>query len=135
MAANYSYTWAQGEDLVLAMLYKIGLPDQEPQPVDLTTYSLRMDIVTPTGQKRYTFNSDAIVGDSVTEAVLGADGLISITIPRTLTLEGGAIFKDITATPPMLTFNYDVFLRDAAGLQRKILEGQINVERSHTLWP
>lgn len=134
MAANYSYTWAQGEDLVLSMLYKAGLPGAEV-PVDLTEYSLRMDIVTPTGQKRYTFNSDVLVGDTVTEATLGADGLISITIPRSLTLEGGAIFKDITANPPMLTFNYDVFLRHPNGTQRKILEGQINVERSYTLWP
>lgn len=143
MVASHNYTWEQGEDLTLLMVYKTGLPGAET-PVDLTGYSLRMDIVTPDGQRRFTFNSDAVTdvdpvepgdqADPVTEAVLGTDGSISITIPRSLTLPGGEIYDDITANPPLLTFNYDVFLRAPDNKQRKILKGQVTVERSYTLW-
>lgn len=143
MVAVYNYNWEQGEDLTLLMVYKQGLPGAET-PVNLTGYSLRMDIVTPTGERRFTFNSDAIAdvdpvvagsqADPSIEATLGTDGTISITIPRTLTLPGGELYDDITANPPMLTFNYDVFLRDTNNKQKKLLKGQITVERSYTLW-
>lgn len=143
MVAVYNYSWGQGEDLVLSMLYKQG-PVGSEAPVDLTGYQLRMDIVTPSGERRYTFNSDPVTdvdpttpgdeSDVVTEAVLGADGTINITIPRTLTLPDGEIYADITGSPPVLTFNYDVFLRDDTGKQKKILKGQITVEKSYTLW-
>lgn len=143
MVAVHNYTWEQGEDLVLSMLYKQG-PVGAEVPVDLTGYQLRMDIVTPAGERKYTFNSDAIIdvdpttpeleGDTEEEAVLGADGSIAITIPRTLTLPGGEVYDDITATPPVNTFNYDVFLRDPSDKQKKILKGTITVEKSVTLW-
>lgn len=141
MVATHNYTWQQGEDLTLSMLYKQG-PVGSEIPVDLTGYSLRMDIVGADGLHRYTFNSDDIpdptvdeVGELDNEAVLGADGSINITVPRTLTLPGGEIYTDITATTPNLTFQYDVFLRDTAGKQKKILKGTITVEKSVTLWP
>ena len=143
MVAAHNYTWEQGEDLILAMLYKQG-PVGAEVPVDLTGYSLRMDIVTPNGERRYTFNSDAVAdvdpttpeleGDTNTEAVLGADGTINITVPRTLTLPNGELYSDINGTTPLLTFNYDVFLRNPANQQKKILKGQITVEKSYTLW-
>lgn len=143
MAATYDYVWEQGEDLTLLMLYKTGLPGQET-PVDLTGYTLRMDIVTPQGQRRYTFNSATITDtdpttpgdtpDTTSESTLGEDGVISVTIPRTLTLPGGEVYADITANPPVTTFNYDVFLRAPSGKQKKILKGQITIERSYTLW-
>lgn len=143
MAATYDYTWDQGEDLTILMVYKTNIEGTET-PVDLTGYTLRMDIVTPEGARRYTFNSDTINDvdpvtpgaepDSTEEAILGTDGSISITITRALTLPGGAIYADIAATPPTLTFNYDIFLRAPDGKQKKILKGQINVEKSYTLW-
>lgn len=143
MAATYDYTWDQGEDLTILMLYKTGLPGSET-PVNLTGYSLRMDIVTPDGAWRYTFNSATIADidpttagnqpDSTIESTLGSDGSISITIPRSLTLPGGAIYADISANPPLLNFRYDVFLRAPDAKQKKILKGQITVEKSYTLW-
>lgn len=143
MAATFNYTWAQGEDLNIQMVYKEG-PAGAEVPVDLTLWSLRMDIVTLTGTRRYTFNSADIadvdpdtVGaqpDSTKESTLGTGGAISILVPRTLTLPGGALYTDISAPTPQLIFNYDVFLRDAAGKQRKILKGTITVEKSYTLW-
>lgn len=102
-----------------------------------------MDIVTPSGERRYTFNSEDIpdvdpgapvTPDTNKEAVLGADGSINITVPRSLTLPGGVLHADISASTPLLTFNYDVFLRNPAGLQKKILKGTITVEKSYTLW-
>lgn len=142
MAAVHNYTWAQGEDLVLSMLYKQG-PVGAEVPVDLTGYKLRMDIVSA-GTRRFTFNSEAIPDvdpiaagdqpDAATEAVLGADGSINITIPRTLTLPGGELWDDINSPTPVLTFDYDVFLRDPSNKQKKILKGQITVEKSVTLW-
>lgn len=143
MVATHNYTWEQGEDLQLLLVYKTGLPGQET-PVVLTNYSVRMDIVTPTNQRRFTFNSAEIADvdpttpgaepDNQVESTLGADGTITITVPRSLTLPGGALYTDITGNPPLTTFNYDIFLRNPDNKQKKILKGQITVERSYTLW-
>lgn len=145
MAATHNYTWAQGEDLTIEMIYSTG-PEGAETPVDLTTYSARMDIVGTDGARRYTMNSDPITdvdpetagdqSDNVIEIVnLTADGEITIEVPRTLTLPGGALYADITANPPQLVFNYDVFLRNGTNKQKKILKGTITVEKSYTLWP
>lgn len=125
------------------MQYALSLgSESEPEPVDLTGYSLRMDIVTPSGEWRYTFNSDEIADldptepgsqpDAVTEATLGPDGSIEIVVSRALTLPGGELYEDITNN--QLTFNYDIFLRNTGGKQKKVLKGTINVEKSYTLW-
>jgi hypothetical protein len=144
-AATHNYTWAQGEDLTIEMVYSTG-PEGAETPQDLSAYSARMDIVGLDGVRRYTLNSDPITdvdpilvgdqADAVTEIVtLSVDGEIGIEVPRSLTLPGGALYADITANPPLLTFNYDVFLRDASNKQKKILKGTITVEKSYTLWP
>lgn len=149
MVATHNYTWQQGEDLVLSMLYKEG-PVGAEVAIDLTGYALRMDIVGSDGVRRYTFNSDDIaevgvdeVGTADNEAVLGADGTINITVPRTLTLTNGELWADLTNPTPNLTFQYDVFLRNVSGApggtipvgnQKKILKGSITVEKSVTLW-
>lgn len=143
MVATYNYTWQQGADLTLSMVYRSG-PVGEDVPVDLTGYSLRMDIVGKDGIRRFTFNSDEVADvdpttpelepDPATEAILGADGSINVTVPRALTLPDGELWGDITATEPSLTFNYDIFLRDTTGRQKKILKGTITVEKSYTLW-
>lgn len=151
MVATHNYTWQQGEDLILSMLYKEG-PVGAEVPINLTGYDLRMDIVGPDGLRRYTFNSSEVADvdpetptlepDSTTEATLGTEGQVTIAIPRALTLPTGELWADITATTPILTFQYDVFLRNVSGTpgtipvgkQKKILKGTITVEKSVTLW-
>lgn len=134
---TYNYTWGQGEDLIISLIYKTG-PVGLETPVDLTGYSLRMDVADSTG-RLFTFNSDDIdepaadvVGPADNEATLGADGSINIVVPRSLTLPGGAVYDNIVAENNV--FFYDIFLRDTFDKQRKILRGQITVEPSYTLW-
>jgi len=139
----YNFTWEQGEDFTFQLIYKTGTIGAET-PVNLTGYSLRMDIYgTPTG-RIYTFNSvdiadldgpgAGIEGDTNKEAVLGTDGTINISIPRSLTLPGGAIYTELVAGRNV--FQYDIFLRDngTPAKQMKILNGTITVNKSVTLW-
>lgn len=143
MASIYNYTWDQGADLVLTMVYKVGPDAASAEAVDLTGYSVRMDIRKDTidGTRVWTFNSADIAGDvavDVTgpadnEATLGADGTITINVPRALTLPpSGAVYTQLVAGSN--TFAYDVFLRNAANKQSKIMEGTITVVKSATLW-
>jgi len=96
------------------------------------------------GERVYTFNSDAItdvdpiqVGDQAdaeTEAVLGVDGSINITVPRELTLPGGAIYEKMTGDPAVTVFFADIILRDTGGKQSKILSLTISINATATLW-
>lgn len=139
----YNVTWPQGEDLTFPLIYKEG-PAGAQVAVDLTGYSVRMDLVTMTGQRIYTFNSNDIADvdpvaagaqpDTNKEAVLGTDGSINISIPRSLTLPGGVVYDLLVATPPVEILSYDIFLRRPNTKQFKILRGTVTVERSHTLW-
>lgn len=150
MAQTANFTWGQGEDLPVALIYKEGPVDAEIV-IDLSSgYSLRMDIVVPATKERvYTFNTATIadvdpilVGDqpdSVIEGALssGAGGTpnIQIQVPRTLTLPGGGIYTKMVAVTPITVFKYDIFLRNTvANRQVKILTGTITVEESSTLW-
>jgi hypothetical protein len=127
----------------MSLVYKAG-PTGAEVPVDLTGYSLRMDIALTDGTRVYTFNSDAIADvdnvapgdtpDTTTEVTLGTAGEINITVPRSVTLPDGEAFQYLNATPPVLIYNYDIFLRDTADKQKKILQGQISIEKSVTLW-
>lgn len=140
------FVWEQGTDLVLKFIHRTGPDAQSMTPTDLTGYDVRMDIRAGsiTGDVVYIFNSAAIVdtdpiqvgdqADDVIEAVLGADGSINITVPRALTLPGGAIYAQMTATPPVTVFVGDIILRDAGGKQSKILSFTITVNASATLW-
>jgi len=147
MASLSNFTWSQGDDLTIDLIYKEGATADTASAVDLTTgYSVRMDIVSHVDKVRlYTFNSDDIADvdpiatgdqpDSVIEGTLsaGLDGTpnISITVPRSLTLPGGPLFSRLSEG----TFNYDVFLRNTStNKQAKILKGTIAVEESYTLW-
>ena len=144
MAGIHNYTWAQGEDLVLSLVYKSG-PRGAEVPVDLTGYSLRMDLALNDGTRIYTFNSDDIADvapetqgatpDTDLEVTLGTAGEINIVVPRSVTLPGGEAFPFLDAANPVLIYNYDIFLRDTLDKQKKILMGQISVEKSVTLWP
>lgn len=124
----------------MSLIYKEG-PTGSEVPVDLTGYSLRMDVVqSGVGTRVFTFNSDDIddpaadnVGPADNEAVLGSDGTITIVVPRSLTLTGGAVANLFNASDS-LVLNYDIFLRNPAGLQSKILRGNVTVERSYTKW-
>jgi len=150
MAQTANFTWGQGEDLSVALIYKEGATGSEAV-VDLSSgYSLRMDIVVPTTKERvYTFNTAAIPdvdpitsgaqADSVIEGVLssGAGGTpnITVSVPRSLTLPGGAVYTKYTENPPVTAYNYDIFLRNTVSdKQVKILTGTITIEDSNTLW-
>lgn len=141
MAATFNYTWEQGEDLVLQLVYKEG-PVGTPVPVDLTGYSLRMDMrkVNPEGLRVWTFNSDDIpaepeadeIGEGDNEITLDSDGSIEIVVSRLLTLPGGSIYAELQTG--ITQFVYDMFLRNPQNRQKKILTGVITVNKSITLW-
>jgi len=143
MVAVQNWTWQEGDDLVMSMIYREG-PDGSEVPIDLTGYSLRMDVASVTdGTRIFTFNSDDIVGGGTgvdvvgpadNEATLGSDGSINIVVPRALTLPGGAVAALYVGSDTSLVMNYDIFLRNPSNLQSKILRGTITVERSYTLW-
>lgn len=144
---TYNYTWEQGADLVLSLVYKESIDGAPATPKDLTGYSVRMDIRSTDvlGNRIYTFNSAEITDldgsgpgsdtDLVTEITPGADGTISITVPRSLTVQGGAVYE-LMSDPlnPVNILVYDIFLRDPQDKQQKILSGSITVNRSVTLW-
>jgi len=147
MAASYDYTWNQGEDLLIALVYKSG-PVGSAVPVDLNLYSFRMDIVGPDGKVLSVINDKTITDtDPYTagnqtdtapfEVALNAGGTlgsIRIDLSRALTLPGGPFYKYINANPPVKVFSYDMFLRDNNGKQKKIMMGTITIERSVTHW-
>ena len=131
---TYNFTWTQGEDLSRSFIYKVGESSATAVPVDLTGYSLRMDVVKQGATARiYTLNSEALTDplDETTEVVLGAEGEIDITISRAVTLQGGELFDALSSGT---AFAYDIFLRDPSGKQKKILAGTITVDTSITLW-
>lgn len=143
MAATYNYEWNQGEDLLIALVYKSG-PVGSSEPVDLSLYSFRMDIVAPNGKVLSVINDDSIAdtdpyqaeaqGDTSYEVTMNNVGEIRIDLSRALTLPGGAFYKYLTANPAVKTFSYDMFLRDNNGKQKKIMAGTITIERSVTHW-
>lgn len=149
MAQIQNFTWDEGADLVVALNYKEGATPETAVLIDLTSgYSVRMDLVVPSTKERiYTFNSADIADvdpiasgaqpDTLKEGVLssGADGKgnIKITVPRTLTLPGGAVYTQFATG--VKVFGYDVFLRNTGtDKQSKILTGTVTVADSWTLW-
>lgn len=149
MAQTQNFTWDQGADLTIQLIYKEGVDAASAVVVDLSTaYQVRMDLVVPSSKSRiYTFNSASIadvdsttVGaqpDSVIEGTLssGAGGTpnINITVPRTLTLPGGVVYDQMQLNTKL--FNYDLFLRNTnTNTQVKILTGSVTVTDSNTLW-
>jgi hypothetical protein len=143
MAATHNYEWNQGEDLLIALVYKSG-PVGEAEPVDLNLYSFRMDIVAPNGKVLSVVNDDTIADvdpyttgaqeDAAYEVTMNNLGEIRIDLSRALTLPGGAFYKYLNANPPVKTFSYDMFLRDNNGKQKKVMGGTITIERSVTHW-
>jgi hypothetical protein len=150
MAQVKNLTWDQGADLVVRMNYKEGADVDTATIVDLSTgYEVRMDIVDASGAIIYTFNSSALTDadpitsgaqpDSVIEGTLtnGSGGLgnIQISIPRALTLPGGAVYAKLVDVSPVTVFDYDIFLRNTGtDTQIKILKGTVTIDGSKTLW-
>ena len=143
MVATQDYTWEQGDDLIIEIIYKIN-----DQPVDLVTepgYAVRMDIAPSAGVGSspapiFSFNSEDFDGNGLdqegvddNEVVFPAEtGAIHIVIPRSLTLPGGVVAEALSTTN---TFAYDLFLRDKGlNKQKKLLQGKITVNRSITKW-
>jgi hypothetical protein len=143
MAAEYNYTWSQGEDLTIELVYKTGAPDAAT-PVDLSGYAFRMDLVGPDGKVLSVFNDEAVTTDDGVdnqfEVTMGIDGSIVVELSRSLTLPGGALYKYISANPPQRVFSYDMFVRsgglweNGGNRQTKILSGTMTVEESVTHW-
>lgn len=130
------FVWQQGEDGEINMVRKTGDP---AMPVDLTGYSLRMDIRNAAGTLLYIFNSDDVsdpnlpggdvIGPSDNEAVLGSDGSINIVVPRSVSLGDGPLVGEVGNV-----LQYDIMLRDTDNKQKKILRGTITLEASQTRW-
>ena len=144
MAGTQDYTWDQGADLTISLIYKSG-PEGSEVPVNLTTWQCRMDIAAPDGSILTVLNDEAITdtdpytpgsqGDSGPfEVTLGADGSIVIVLGRALTLPNGSFHKYISANPSQNEFQYDIFLRDNTNKQKKILQGTITLVKSVTKW-
>lgn len=140
----YSMTWEVGEDLNLSFTYKVG-PSGSEEPVDLSSvYAVRMDIRSNDNSfgLLYTFNSSDITesppvdesGSADNEITLGSDGTISIRIPRSVVLPGGAIYDYMIANN-VSSYAYDIFLRNTdLDTQKKILKGTIGINQSVTRW-
>lgn len=150
MAETADFTWGQGEDLTIELIYKEGLTAETAVAIDLSIgYAVRMDIVVQGNKEHiYTFNSAALTDynasvsgnqpDTTVDAALsnGSGGTpnIAIVVPRTLTLPpAGAIYKKMLRG--VNKFDYDIFLRNTvSNRQVKVLKGTITVEESDTLW-
>lgn len=135
MAGIFNFNWAQGEDLDIELVYKKG--DPTPVAVDLTGYTLRMDI----GEYGKTPEFTIVSPDA--NITLNADttnGKIRVKLNRSVLLppaegqEANNLYDKITGFPGLTTFSYDLFLRDGGGKTYKVLGGEIYVERSVTLW-
>lgn len=140
---SHAFIWEQGTDLVISFVYKEG-PDGEEVPINLSTdYAVRMDIKTAEvgGTHLFTFNSEDIVetppvdvtGSADNEATLGTAGQINIVVPRSISLDGGALWELLEANTT--GFFYDIILRKlSTDTQIKLLKGSITVNRGVTLW-
>jgi len=129
MSQQVNFKWPQGEDLEIALIYKEGNTEYAASAVNLSSgYLARMDIVLPaTKAVLATFDDEISLGT-------GDDSAANIVVwlPRTLVLSGGALYTNMNTTT---NFNYDLFLRNTAtDHQVKVLQGQIQIERSNTLW-
>jgi|SRR6478752_7589078 len=143
MAAEFNWTWEQGEDLIIQMVYEVGADEDSTSPVDLSDFQFRMDIATEDSPplRVLTFNSDDItgggtgvdnVGPADNEVTMDSSGNISILVSRVHTLTGGKILEQMALGK--VRFKYDMFLRNSSGLQHKFLKGVIVVSPSITQW-
>ena len=130
MSQQVNFKWPQGEDLDINLIYKEGNDSSAPAVNLASGYQARMDIVLPAGRVHQWTGTDA---DAISLGT-GANNQPNIVVwlPRSLVLDGGVLFPDLSTTT---NFNYDLFLRNTAtDKQIKVLTGQLQIERSNTLW-
>ena len=144
MPAVNNVEWEQGEDFIMNLRYV-----ENENPVDLTNYSVRMDIAIPAKsispeRKVMVINSDDVTvldsegspldheGASDNEVSVDSEGNINIFISRFTTLPGGPIGDRLNAST---VFIYDLFVRDnTSNRQKKLVKGEITINRSVTQW-
>lgn len=150
MTQEAKFSWVQGEDLTIELIYKEGSTAENAVAVDLSNgFSLRMDIVDGLAGRLYTFNSDAILDvdegadgtqpDADTEVTFGngtaGSPNIVIEVPRQLALPGGPLSYLLDESHPVAVVYCDIFLRNTASdKQARILKAVISLEKSNTLW-
>lgn len=131
MSQTVNFKWPQGEDLEIALIYKEGGSENSASAVSLSSgYDARLDVVLP-ATKAVLFTADFPGAIYLGSGANKAPNIV-VTLPRSLTLTGGALFTNFDTTT---NFNYDMFLRNTTtDKQVKILRGQLQIERSNTLW-
>jgi hypothetical protein len=131
MSQTVNFKWPQGEDLEIALIYKEGGSENSASAVSWSSgYDARMDIVLP-ATKDVLHTADFPGAIALGTGANKAPNIV-VSLPRSLTLEGGVLYENLATTT---NFNYDLFLRNTTtDKQVKILRGQINIERSNTLW-
>lgn len=125
-----NFIWQQGEDGEIPLRYSVVINDVKTY-VDLTDYSLRMDIVGT--DANYSLNSEDENPSTVDEVTLndgGVLGAIRIVVPRAASIDTGTLTPGVGEA-----LAYDIFLRNPEGLQKKIMRGTIIIEASTTIWP
>jgi hypothetical protein len=133
MTQSVNFRWPQGEDLNIQLIYKEGASSKVAKAIDLSGYSLRMDIFSADGSSLYEYtsmNNPGTLGSG-----LNGEPNVNIFLPRSLTLPGGTIYTKMTDNPSQTAFNYDLFLRNLSTTRQfKVIRGMISIEKSVTLW-
>lgn len=125
-----NFIWQQGEDGEINLRYSVMVGEDKTY-VDLTDYSLRMDIVgTDANYSLNSEDSNPATEDEVTLNYNGELGRIRIVVPREASIGAGTLTPGIGEA-----LTYDIFLRNPEGLQKKIMRGTIIIEASTTIWP
>ena len=123
-----NFTWPQGEDMVVELRYREGPTQSKALPANLASgYSAQMSIGNPATPSAPPLVTLSTANGSIQLGTGTAGPNIVVRIDRSHTLAGGLL-----ASP--ISYVYDLFLRNSAGEQVKILEGVINVRRSVTQW-
>ena len=149
MSQQVNFKWPQGEDLEIALIYKEGESENSASAVNLSSgYEARMDIVLPGRPPVVRWSGESAEDDISLGTGVDKQANIVVWLPRSLLLPGtpgdpdadpvvlpgapGVLFADLATTT---NFNYDLFLRNTGtNKQVKVLSGQIQIERSNTLW-
>lgn len=134
MTGVYNYTWAQGEDLKISLIYSQTDANGVNTPVDLSGYSLKMQIGLPNNPTPvYTVDSTVSASGTVS---MDSSGHINITIPRTVLLSGGDLYDDVSGLSGKTNFIYDIFIKSGGSspTYKKVLKGHITIDKSVTLW-
>lgn len=115
MAGEANWTMEQGARFVRTLTYK----NEDGQPIDLTGYSVRMDIRGGKSKSATLIHDLATAGDiSITDA---AGGEVTVDIP-----------DETTAGFSFGTAFHDVELEDSAGNVTRLVQGKIWLDKEVT---